>query len=132
VALTPEQITAQQKKILAQMEPRQARGRRAPSADDRMNKTETAYAEHLLARMVDGDVVWFEFEAMKFRLADRCWYVPDFVCQMRNGDLHIIETKGHMEDDAAVKLRVFVRLYPMFPLFIARKIPGGWELEERK
>jgi hypothetical protein len=43
-----------------------------------MNKTEAAYAGHLELQRRAGDVEWFKFEALKFRLADNTFYTPDF------------------------------------------------------
>lgn len=132
MALTPEQIRVQQERILANMKAPRARGRAQAPERKGMNKTERAYAQHLLCRMLDGDVAWFEFEAVKFRLADRSWYAPDFIVMRSDGMLELHEVKGAMEDDAAVKLRLMPRLYSMFRLFIVRaRKGGGWDLEER-
>lgn len=131
MALTQEQIKAEQERIRKMMPPTQARGR-TTHRPDRMNLLERQYAEHLLSRMIDGEVRDFWFEAIKVRLADRCWYTADFLVQRTNGTLEIHETKSHMEDDAAVKLRLMPTLWWTFKLFIVRRVKGGgWTVEER-
>ena len=132
MTLTPEQIHAQQAKLLPALKGRKAHGRR-PVDRTRMNKTELAYANHLFARQIDGEIAWFEFEPIKFRLADRCWYTADFIILTEPYlELQFHETKGWMEDDAAVKLRLFPAIYWMFRIFIVRRgADGGWDLEER-
>lgn len=96
----------------------------------RMNKTETAYAEYLAARRHIGDVLWFRFEGLKLRLADRTFYTPDFAVIVAGGSLELHEVKGFMEEDAAVKLKSAAAQYP-FALRIVRRAKGGvWDIRE--
>ncbi len=131
---TPDEIRAQQKEILARMRGRgRGRGRGQTEPPKRgMNRTEEAYAAHLQLRLLAGEISAFVYEGLKFRLATRCWYTPDFVVMMPDGALQIHETKGHLEDDAAVKLRVFPECWYWFRLFVVRRKAGRWELEERE
>lgn len=131
MALSPEQIAAEQQRILAEIGRKSGKGRVQSHTPDRMNALELAYAEHLLARMVDGDVVRFDFESLKLRLGPRCWYTVDFLVQRSDGSLEIHETKGHMRDDAAVKLRITEGLWYPFRLFVVRRKRERWVLEER-
>jgi len=125
-----DEIKAEQervKKLLTKQRGGRTRGRK-----DGMNKLERAYAEHLAALQLAGDVEWWGFERIQFKLADRCWWTPDFVVRWA-GDpqLEVVDTKGHLEGDAAVKLRVFADQFPTFRLSIARLVRGQWEIEER-
>lgn len=45
-----------------------------------MNKTESAYCQHLELRKRAGEIVWYRFEGIKLRLADNTFYTPDFCC----------------------------------------------------
>jgi len=126
--MRPEEIRDSQKKILESLGA--AKGK-SLAGDERMNKTETAYADHLHMRRLTGEIQWFAFEAVKFRLATKCFYTPDFLVMLPDNSLQIHEVKGWMQDDAAVKLRMFVELYPMFPLKIVRWKKKQWEIEER-
>jgi hypothetical protein len=97
-----------------------------------MNKTEAAYAAHLADRQYAGEVVWFLFEGVKFRLADNTFYTPDFSVMLADGSLEAHEVKGHWQDDARVKIKVAADRFPV--RFIAvRALPkrdgGGWARE---
>ncbi|HHU8883863.1 TPA: DUF1064 domain-containing protein, partial [Escherichia coli] len=41
-----------------------------------MNKTESAYCQHLELRKRAGEIVWYRFEGIKLRLADNTFYTP--------------------------------------------------------
>jgi hypothetical protein len=98
-----------------------------------MNKLEAAYAGHLQSQQISGDIEYFAYESVKFRLADRTWFTPDFLVMARDGAISFHETKGFMRDDAAVKLKTAAEMYP-FPFLLVRKIPnregGGWQITE--
>lgn len=97
-----------------------------------MNKSEQAYAAHLTAKQAAGLIQWFEFEAVKLRLADNTFYTPDFAVVAADGVMEMHETKGFWEDDARVKIKVAASLFPFrFKAFKARskKNGGGWEVE---
>ena len=98
-----------------------------------MNSTEAAYAAHLEQRRRDGEVEWFKFEGIKFRLADNTFYTGDFFVMGANGQLECHEVKGFWQDDARVKIKVAADTYPF--RFIAvkpkpKKEGGGWSMEE--
>lgn len=103
-----------------------ARGR--PPRDGGMNKTENAYAEHLAARQQAGEVLWFAFEALRLRLAEKTFYNPDFAVQLADLSLEVHEVKGHWEDDARVKIKVAAAMYPL--RFVAvQRVQGAWKFE---
>ena len=87
-----------------------------------MNKTEAGYAKHLEALKGVGEILWYRFEGMKFRLADNTFYTPDFMVLRNNGQLEAHEVKGHWMDDARVKIKVAAEMYPL--VFIAVKKDG--------
>lgn len=98
-----------------------------------MNKTEADYAEYLKRRLMVGEISWYKFEGVKFRLADNTFLSPDFIIMLPNGEIQIKEVKGFMTDDANVKNKVCSSMYP-FRFFIVRKRAkkdgGGWEETE--
>lgn len=106
----------------------QAVGRGVAKSARGMNKTEAAYAEHLAARQHAGEVAWFEFEAMKLRLADKTFYTPDFAVMLADGTIEQHEVKGFWEDDARVKIKVAAALFP-FRFIGVKKSKGGWDFE---
>ena len=99
-----------------------------------MNKTESAYAKYLAILKMAGEVEWYEFEGIKFRLADNTFYTPDFAVMRADCSIEIHEVKGFWADDAKVKIKVAAEKYPIFK-FIgvtqeAKKNGGGWKVEE--
>jgi hypothetical protein len=117
---------------------REARSPRRPRARGRIarrhgkqNQTERAYGRHLEIRKAAGELLWYAYEPIRLRLAERCYYTPDYLVMRPDGEIEIHEIKGHMEDDAAVKLRVVAEQYWMFRLMIVRRRRGHWEFEER-
>lgn len=98
-----------------------------------MNKTESAYNEHLKTLEYTGSVLWFKFEGLKFRLADKTFYTPDFAVMNRIGEIEIHEVKGYWEEDAKVKIKVASSMYPFKFLAVKakpKKEGGGWEYTE--
>jgi hypothetical protein len=98
-----------------------------------MNKTEAAYAATLDQRRTAGEVAWFKFEGMKFRLADNTFYTPDFAVMLSDGALEMHEVKGYWQDDARAKIKIAADLFPMRFVAIrakAKKDGGGWAMED--
>jgi hypothetical protein len=94
-----------------------------------MNRTESAYAEHLRNEEHAGRVIWWKFEAIKLRLADATFYTPDFLVLPSDSCLEVHEVKGFWRDDARVKIKVAASLFPFRFIAITRK-NGGWERED--
>jgi hypothetical protein len=98
-----------------------------------MNNLEKAYAAHLAQRLHLGGIAWYEFEGIKFRLADNTFYTPDFAVMLSDGRMEIHETKGFWTDDARVKIKVAASKFP-FKFIAVKKAPkkdgGGWSFEE--
>jgi hypothetical protein len=96
------------------------------------NKTEEAYGQHLELRKQAGEVAWYVFEGIKFRLADNTFYTPDYAVMLADGSMEIHEVKGFWEDDARVKIKVAAEMYP-FAFFGVKVRPkkdgGGWIFE---
>lgn len=100
-----------------------------------MNKTEAAYSKVLESMIQAGEVLWFKFEGIKFRLADNTFYTPDFCVMTKSGYIEFHEVKGSLhfiQDDAMVKIKVAQDLYPfVFKLLAPRskKAGGGWDIK---
>lgn len=100
--------------------------RRTPGA---MNKLEAAYAEALEFERRAGIVEWYGFEGMKFKLADKTYYTPDFIVMLADGTLEAREVKGFWEDDARVKIKVAAAMFPIRFVAITKE-RGEWKREE--
>ncbi len=102
-----------------------------------MNKTEQSYANWLQALRQRGEILWFGFECWTFKLAKDTRYTPDFVVQLPNGELLLVEVKGRAksgkyfaEDDAKVKVKVAAAAFPMLRIKIVWPDGnGGWDEE---
>lgn len=97
-----------------------------------MNRTETAYADLLQRRLETGEVLWYKFEGIKFRLADNCWYTPDFAVLNKTLEMEFHEVKGaFIMDDGKAKWKIAADLYPFrFLMCIQQKKKdgGGWKV----
>ncbi len=97
-----------------------------------MNRLEAEYAKVLEQRRHDGNVLWFSFEGMRYKLADKTYYVPDFSVMLSDGTLEMHEVKGHWEDDARVKIKVAAVMFPVRFIGVRKALKkdgGGWNLE---
>lgn len=93
-----------------------------------MNKLEAAYAQHLDVLQHAGEVIWWRYEAVGLRLADRTFYHPDFLVMMADGTLEAHETKGFMRDDANVKLKVAASAFPFVFRLVKKQKGGAWDI----
>ena len=91
----------------------------------KMNKTESAYANLLELRKKDGEVKRWAFEPIKFRLADRTYYTPDFMV-VKEDVIEFHEVKGFAEDDYRVKVKCVAELFPEFLFIEVKKIKGEY------
>ncbi|MGY3853974.1 DUF1064 domain-containing protein [Aeromonas veronii] len=94
-----------------------------------MNKTEQAYADHLRRLMLAGEVISYEFEPLKLRLADKTFYTPDFMVVRKDGLIELHEVKGFWEDDARVKIKVAAKQHWMFTFVGVMRKGANWSLE---
>lgn len=93
-----------------------------------MNNLERAYSNYLEARRKAGEILRWDFEPEKLRLADRTFYTPDFRVIDSEGRIEFHETKGFMRDDAAVKIKVAAEQHPyVFKLVMQKR--GQWDIQ---
>ena len=104
--------------------------RAASPAGRTMNKWEQAYANHLESKKLRGEIIMYQYEALKFRLANyKTFYTPDFIVQNSELHLEVHEVKGHWEDDARVKIKVAASLFPYMIFYAITKKNGVWSYE---
>lgn len=95
-----------------------------------MNNTEANYARYLESQKYHGEILYYAFDSIKFRLADKTFYSPDFIVMKASGELEAHEVKGYWHDDAKVKIKVAASMHPI--PFIAVYWNGknnNWEFE---
>lgn len=94
-----------------------ARGRKPADmalgyAAERMNKLEARYAMRLEELRRAGKIVFWKFEAVALRLANRTTYNPDFYLMLVDGSIGFHETKGFWRDDARAKIKIATEQFP--------------------
>jgi hypothetical protein len=97
-----------------------------------MNKLEAEYAQVLEMRLRAGEILWYGYERIKLRLADRTYYTPDFSVLLPGRLLEFHETKGFWRDDARVKIKVAAEQYPWRFIALSKRRKrdgGGWHSE---
>ena len=99
----------------------------APHKLDGMNKTEARYAAELDFMKREGTVVDWRFEAIKFRLAKKCFYAPDFFVRCADGVIRFVEIKGFLRDDAAIKFKLAREQNQWAEWYMFRYVKGNWE-----
>ncbi len=101
-----------------------------------MNKTEEQYAEELKMQLHMGEILWWCFEGLTFKLADNTRYTPDFIVLTKEMELQAREIKGSfkfVQDDAKVKIKCADEKFPIRFFMLApkpKKLGGGWEVKE--
>jgi len=119
-----------------------ARGRVRKRAGE-MNRTEAAFVEELKRMQTVGEIVWWRWDCLTLRMADRTHYHPDFAVLYADGLLRLIDTKGcttkdgkykpFCEEDATLKMKIVADQFPIV-IAIAYRLPkkagGGWRIED--
>lgn len=137
--MSPEDFIALERKRQGRSKPvaqtatqrMQAKGR-LPAGQ--MNKSEEAYSRVLDARKLAGEVLWWAFESIKLKLADRTYLTIDFALMLADGGIELHDVKGAkaiIQDDAKVKMKVAAAAFP-FPMFYAfppKRVGGSWTIE---
>src|SRR3982750_3346087 len=65
--------------IVAPSAPKKANGKLRRSRQP--NKTEAEFGRMLEARRLKGEFVTVEFESVRLKVGDGCYYTPDYLCQ---------------------------------------------------
>ena len=91
----------------------------------KMNKTESAYGKYLEVQKQIGEILWFEFEPMNLRLADKCFYKVDWLVLTKEFRIEVHEIKGYWTDDALVKIKTAAEKFP-FRFISKQLVKGKW------
>jgi hypothetical protein len=95
----------------------------------KQNKTESAYDNYLAVQKQIGEVLWYDFEPMNLRLADKCFFKVDFLVLTKELILEVHETKGYWTDDALVKIKAAAEKFP-FRFVSKQLVKGKWITRE--
>jgi hypothetical protein len=92
--------------------PKRSGGRRKPAVDAQgRNKTEARFGDgHLAGLKGRGLIAEYRFAPLRLVLAAKTALTPDYVVKRTDNTLALIDVKGgHLEDDAAAKLKFAAR-----------------------
>lgn len=93
-----------------------------------MNNTERAYSVLLEAKRRRGEIVRWDYEPIKMRLADNTYLTPDFRVICADGEEQFHETKGgFVREDAWIKLKLAAELHP-YRFLMAQLRKGAWTI----
>lgn len=99
---------------------------------------------HLALLKQAGDVLWYLFEGITFKLADGVRLTPDFDVLYSDGRLVCVDVKGtttkkrengervkapYIMDDARIKMEVAAQRFPIV-FKVAYKVAGEWVEKE--
>jgi hypothetical protein len=100
---------------------------------EQLNQLEKDYLKLLELRKAAGEIQEFWIKGMKLTLAPNTTLTVDFFVLTNDDILEAHETKGFMEEDANVKLKVAAKLWPFRFYVIRKKLKrdgGGWDIRE--
>lgn len=115
------------------------KGRTTRRVPGTMNKTEERYEREVIQpKYRSGDIIWYGFEALTFKLAPDLRYTPDFIVQNADGTIEAIEVKAGkkdgkplVEDDSLVKIKSAAAKFPIqFRMTWKLKDTGAWTERE--
>jgi len=119
-----EYIAQKENKVVTPVSPTipaKAAGGRPRHEPGKMNGLEKKYAAYLEIRKVTGEILDWRFEPLKLKLAPATFYNPDFLLLMPDRTIELHETKGYLEDDAAVKIKVAREMFAgIFTIVLVR------------
>lgn len=97
------------------------------------SQDEREYAAYLRVLQAAGHIVRFRVKPLRFRLAKKTWYTPDFEV-ITHDCIEFHEVKGFMREAGRLRYRTAADLNPEFRWFLVRKGKPRdgmhWELSE--
>lgn len=100
-----------------------------------MNKTEQRYANRLDAKKLSGEILWYEFEAIKLMLAPNTSLTVDFMVMSASGLLEAHDVKAAknlITDDARAKMKIAAAKFPFLFCYAypESKSSHNWVVQE--
>lgn len=96
-----------------------------------MNDLERRYSEVLEARLQAGEILWWTYEGLKFKLAKNTHYIPDFNIMLADGIMECHETKGFWRANGRTKIKIAADIFPFRFVGVQwNRKEKQWEFEE--
>lgn len=101
----------------------------APTYD---SKLEARYAQYLDVLKFCGDIRRYVYHPFTIWIATKRKYTPDFLIEMKDGSVAIVEVKGSMKmknaRDSITRLHVAASKLPMFTWKLVQRVRGDWKV----
>jgi len=105
-----------------------------------MNKTEALYRDRLELMLLAGEILAYDYEPERLKLAYKTYYIPDFRVIYPDGRLEFVEVKAATKHGKALftemskcKIKIAAELHWMYRFVGAYLLPkaagGGWKFE---
>lgn len=119
---------------LVQPRPR-AKGKTDKPQNEKLNKTEARYANHLEKLKMAGEVLWYRNHAFGLYFEDGTRYTPDFMVMDKDGGITLIDCKAyyknkgkaHIEPDSMLRMKRTAHEYWMFTVKATWEVDGQWQ-----
>ena len=92
----------------------------------KMNKWEAAYADRLEMFRLEGSIIEWKYESIRFKLADNTTYTPDFMVITKES-IEFHEVKGQRYAAGMAKFKIAAELYPWAVWRMVEKTKQGWK-----
>lgn len=98
----------------------------------KMNGMEESFSTTYLEPLrLGGEIQWWDFEPMRFRIGVGAFYKPDFIVVDGIGQVLAYETKGHWREAARARIKVAADRFPWVRFIaVTSTRAGGWNFEE--
>ena len=85
------------------------------------SKWEQEYADVLQARLLAGEITWWKYESIRFRLAEGAMVTIDFAVVTKDGTFEMHEVKGQWREAAKVRWKFLLENYPVSFKLVVKK-----------
>lgn len=93
------------------------------------SQLERDYADHLEKLRLAGEILRWEYAAIRFEIGDAAWYKPDFDVINKESELELHETKGHWREAARVRIKAAAKRFPWLRWRAITREDGVWREE---
>ena len=92
----------------------------------KMTRWESSYAERLEMFRMEGSIIEWKYESIRFKLAENTTYTPDFMVITKDS-IEFHEVKGQRYAAGMAKFKVCAELYPWAVWRMVEKTKQGWK-----
>lgn len=94
------------------------------------SKLERDYARYLDLLKSSGEVQSYHYEAIKIRYTQHNFYEPDFKVVYASGQVEVVECKGFVREDDAIKCNAAATILWPWKIVMVRRVKNMWVRRE--